>query len=249
MPLLSAQSLTYCFENGEVLFEKLSFSIDAGITALVGCNGAGKSILAQLLAGRRLPSTGGLLGDVSVGYYQQLTSLGAEQASQSLAAFLGIDASLAALARISAGSCAQADYELVGDDWHIQARYHQLLQSLGIAAELTDCCAGLSGGELSRPMLWQLLQAENELLILDEPGNHLDAAGKQWLIAALEKYSGAVLLISHDRQLLRCARRILSLSSLGLETFHGNYDAFEQQRTQSDAALARQCLSSCHKIT
>ncbi len=101
-------------------------------------------------------------------------------------------------------------------------------------------CAQLSGGQLARLQLWQLFEESAELLVLDEPSNHLDTHAKQWLIEAMKVFDGSILLISHDRELLCEMEEIWELSSLGLQVFGGNYDFYTEQKRIELQAVERQ---------
>lgn len=241
--MLHAQSLSFQFEDGDFLFKDINFSIGDGLSALVGRNGIGKSVLARILSGIQKPSSGSVAFSVAfsgaVAHYQQSTSLQTEFGNQTLADVLSVSDKLAALERVQRGSCQQRDYDLIGDDWLLADRLTLELQALGIAATLTDKTGSLSGGQLSRLTLWSLFQRKRDLLILDEPSNHLDAAGKDWLIDKINRYQGAILVISHDRHLLASADRILSMTALGIEYFRGSFEAFEKEQALTLDALAR----------
>ncbi len=105
-------------------------------------------------------------------------------------------------------------------------------------------CAQLSGGQLARLQLWQLFEESAELLVLDEPSNHLDTHAKQWLIEAMKVFDGSILLISHDRELLCEMEEIWELSSLGLQVFGGNYDFYTEQKRIELQAVERQLACS-----
>ena len=80
----------------------------------------------------------------------------------------------------------------------------------------------------------------SDILLLDEPSNHLDARGRQWLIGQLRQFAGKVLVVSHDRALLRHVGGIYHLTSLGMQYYQGNYDDFFSQHTLKENALNRQ---------
>src|ERR1043165_2204566 len=99
----------------------------------------------------------------------------------------------------------------------------------------------LAGGQKARLALAKILIGEPDLLLLDEPTNHLDLAAIEWLEKYLEDFSGAVVLISHDRYLLdRLATRIVWLTGNALKSYPGNYSSFTQQRELQELSQQRQ---------
>ncbi|WP_062268485.1 ABC-F family ATP-binding cassette domain-containing protein [Endozoicomonas arenosclerae] len=247
-PLLQASCLTYQFENGETLFSDLSFTLSARLTGLVGRNGVGKSALASILSGQKAPSLGSVVINGSSEYLGQLPSQ-LINSEQTLAEFLEIEPVLNALRNIELGHCNQQWFDIVGEQWQLESEIAELLKSLGLPVNTSLLCNALSGGQLTRLQLWKLLRSEAELLILDEPSNHLDRSGRQWLVDEIQNFKGSVLLISHDRMLLRAMEQIWELNSLGLSQYGGNYDHYFEQKGQQCAALEKQldCASKVQK--
>ena len=106
-----------------------------------------------------------------------------------------------------------------------------ILDALGLAGREDQPVSALSGGEKNVMSLAAALLREPDLLVLDEPGNHLDFAGIAWLEAFLAKFRGAVLLVSHNRYLLdRVATTIFELDAGRVSTYAGNYSAYRAQR-------------------
>ncbi|WP_375748366.1 ABC-F family ATP-binding cassette domain-containing protein [Vibrio sp. HN007] len=242
MPVLNAYEISHQFDNGEKLFEHISLTMNKRRIGLVGKNGVGKTILSSILLGERAPSSGAVIPPASyAAYRQQASELLSGDAS--IAQFLGKDKVLQALEEIETGSCSAEWFDLVGDDWDIETRLRQQLEIMGLPQDLYFPCAQLSGGQLARLQLWQLFDQKAELLVLDEPSNHLDTHAKQWLIESINSYDGAILLISHDRALLREMEEIWELSTLGLQVFGGNYDFYAEQKRTEVNAVERQLAS------
>lgn len=242
MPLLHASNMTFRFANGEVLFESLSFRLQHRRVGIVGRNGSGKSVLLSLITGERLPFAGHILREGSVAQYRQLPS-DLLTNDQTIAQFLKLDVVIDALNRVENGCCDPADFEAIGDQWLIREELAQQLAQLKLPNNPDHLCKYLSGGQLARLQLWRLFQHPKDLLLLDEPSNHLDSAGKAWLLAEMARYSGVIILVSHDRALLKNVDQIWELSRLGLQQYIGNYDVYRQQKAHETAAVERQLLS------
>lgn len=239
MPVLQAFNVSHQFDNGETLFQSISCSMTKRRVGLVGRNGIGKSLLASILAGETQPSSGVVTFPSSFMMYRQQPS-DLLSGQQSIAQFLGTDSVLYALKQIEQGDVSEHWFELVGEQWDIELKLKQQLAAMGLPQDPDFSCARLSGGQLARLQLWQLFENETELLILDEPSNHLDTEAKQWLIESMTHFGGAILLISHDRELLRAMEEIWELSALGLQVFGGDYDVYAEQKRTELQAVERQ---------
>ncbi|QMV16509.1 ABC-F family ATP-binding cassette domain-containing protein [Vibrio spartinae] len=242
MPILQVHNISQTFDNGEVLFQQLSCSMTRNRVGLVGHNGVGKSIFAAILSGEQKPSSGTVIFPKSCAVYRQQPSH-LLSGKLSIAQFLGKDDVLKALKQVESGDCSAYWFDVIGEQWDFSMRLTQQLEEMGLPLDPDFPCAQLSGGQLARLQLWQLFESGVELLILDEPSNHLDAHAKQWLIESIQAFKGAILLISHDRLLLREMNEIWQLSGLGLQVFGGNYDAYIQQMRTEQQAVARQLVS------
>lgn len=226
--LVSLHHMGFQFANGETLLEDLTVSFDHTPTAIVGRNGMGKSVLARLIAGELMPSSGTLKSSASVAYVPQIID---PAPKQTVAHLTGCADVLAALERLAEGHALPDDLEVIDDRWDLAERLRQALD----AADLPDIAVDqpaeqLSGGQLARVALIGALLKKPQLLILDEPSNHLDSVGRDWLLRTLAHWRGGLLMVSHDRQLLDTVGRIIELSPLGLRVYGGNYDDYRRQR-------------------
>lgn len=204
------------------LFSSVDLVIDHGEhLAIVGENGAGKSTLLRLLAGEETPDggTAGVSGDLAsrVGYLAQTHGLPpgltvADAIDQSLASLRSLEARIALLeedlARADAETLEvygnlQTEYQL-REGYAAESRVSAALDRLGLGGlDRRRTLGSLSGGEQERVALACLLADPADALLLDEPTNHLDASGTEWLESRLAAHRGTVVVISHDRVLLR----------------------------------------------
>ncbi|PSV47483.1 ATP-binding cassette domain-containing protein [Photobacterium indicum] len=241
MPALITHQLSFQFDTGEWLFQNLNFTLPNGITGLVGRNGVGKSVFLSLLLGKLSPTQGSVTCQGQVAYYSQLPSKLLDGNTR-ISDYLGVTNKLLALRSIELGGCKQEHFDVIGDDWDIEIRLQQVLKTLRIESELNTYCHTLSGGQLALLQLYKLFESNAEILLLDEPSNHLDSAGKRWLINRLQQFEGQILLVSHDRSLLKHVDAIYQLTGLGLTFFSGNYDVYQEQVTTQSAALDRKIV-------
>ncbi|MDH4051715.1 MAG: ATP-binding cassette domain-containing protein [Rubrivivax sp.] len=235
----------------KIVLQDASVTLNPGEkVGLVGRNGAGKSSLFALLAGRLHADAGDAeipprwrLGEVA--QHMPETTDGATdfvlQGDQPLTA---AQALLAAAEDADDGH-AIAEAHLALDEagaFDARARAQALLLGLGFAsAQLDAPVNSFSGGWRMRLQLARALMNPAELLLLDEPTNHLDLDALVWLEAWLQRYAGTMVVISHDREFLDAVTRVtLHLDQATLTRYGGNYSAFEEMRAErlSQAAAA-----------
>lgn len=235
-PSLALESVSYVLPSGRTLFSQLGMHFDTQPTGLVGRNGVGKSVLADIMAGRIAPTTGRCVRSGRVYYLPQNV---APDPAATVAHLSGIAPVLQALSRIEAGGMEQRDFDLIGDRWDIR----QHLQAELVAGALGHLsiersAASLSGGEVMRVALAGAWLSDADFLILDEPTNHLDATSRQALLEQLQRWNRGVLVISHDRDLLRTMRRTVELTPRGLASYGGGYALYaEQKARERDTAM------------
>jgi ATPase subunit of ABC transporter with duplicated ATPase domains len=220
--------------DGRILFHDLNESFAFETVALIGANGSGKSTLGRLLAGELEPTRGRIERGMAVRRVEQQT--GASQA-RSLAELAGLAAPLDALRRVLAGEARENDFELVGERWDLEARWQAMLDQAGLAESMAP--AALSGGQCTLLALIGAFCSEAGLLVLDEPGNHLDRERRRFLLEQMQAWRRAgrgLLLISHDRELLEHADRTLEVHACGLRRYGGGWSLVEAQRGAELAA-------------
>ncbi|MGW5525622.1 ABC-F family ATP-binding cassette domain-containing protein [Streptomyces xanthochromogenes] len=234
-PQISSAALSFAWPDGTDVFADFQLAIGPGRTGLVGLNGSGKSTLLKLIAGVLTPSEGNIKITGEVGHLPQNlvldTALRVDQA-------LGIDGVRAALHAIEAGDVDERHFETVGDDWDVEERARATLDQLGLGSIGLDRTIGeVSGGESVLLRLAALLLRRPDVLLLDEPTNNLDLPARQRLYAAVDAWSGVLVVVSHDRELLDRVDRIADLREGQLAWYGGNFTAYEEAlRAEQDAA-------------
>lgn len=227
---LTLQGVCFQLPDGRALFSDLDESFDGRRTGVVGRNGVGKTVLARILAGELAPSAGRCLRSGRVHYLTQQT---APQPGQSVAGLAGVQPVIDALRRIEGGSTRQEDFDAVGERWDMRERLQQELAASGLSHLRHDTPATqLSGGEAMRVALAGAFLSGADVLILDEPSNHLDREHRRALITQLQRWPGGLIVVSHDRELLETMERIVELSALGLHSYGGGYGFYAQARAQ-----------------
>jgi ATP-binding cassette subfamily F protein 3 len=231
--------------GGRTLFEQASLNVNYGDrVALVGPNGAGKSTLFSLILKTQVPDEGAIERDewTMVGYLpQEGEAVGEEtvlQVATGRTNLAQLEKQLAQLEKDGAVSSpeyfeAHAKHDALNDP-QVAAKAKTILAGLGFRQGDFDRPAReMSGGWVMRAHLARLLVMEPDLLLLDEPTNHLDLLSLLWLQDYLKRYSGALLLISHDRQFMdEIVTQVHEISSKKLIAYAGTYTDFLRQREE-----------------
>jgi ATPase subunit of ABC transporter with duplicated ATPase domains len=227
--------------NGDMQFCNINFNLPEGLTGLVGDNGVGKSLLADIIRGK-VKATIGTVEIVGPLFFLEQNPQVVFASNIVVAEYLGVASKLTALRNIENGSIAEQDYQLVADDWlfasTLKVQLGELSKNISPYSQLSE----LSGGELNKVMLYSLFNKaalEDGILVLDEPSNHLDGDTKLWLAEQLLSFKGKCLLISHDRMLLNLCRHIAKLTPIGIELVESNYEGFEQQSLRNKNARVK----------
>jgi ATPase subunit of ABC transporter with duplicated ATPase domains len=241
----------------QILFVEASAQLNRGEKiGLVGPNGAGKTTLFRMVMQREHPDEGQVSVDrgVTVGYFDQdvgemegmsavaATMDGAGPVSKVASELKQLEAAMADPERmdeieklIERFGVVQAHYEELGG-YALEGRAREILAGLGFSQEMMDGDVGaLSGGWKMRVALARILLMRPDVMLLDEPSNHLDLESLIWLENFLKGYEGALLMTSHDREFMnRVVTKIIEIDGGTLTTFSGNYDFYERQRAQNE---------------
>jgi ATPase subunit of ABC transporter with duplicated ATPase domains len=229
----------FAWPDGTPVLTGLDLLVPPGRSALVGVNGAGKSTVLHLIAGLLRPVRGHVTVTGRVGLLPQ--DLGRDVAAP-VTEVLGIAATLDAVRAIETGTLDAEAYaaalEQVGDDWDVAERATASLARTGLPPDVLDRRVGeLSGGEVVQLGLARLLLDRPDVLLLDEPTNNLDARARARLLEVVDAWTGSLLVVSHDRELLEHVDRIGDLREGTVRWYGGGYAAYaEQVAAEQDAA-------------
>ncbi|WP_128925382.1 ABC-F family ATP-binding cassette domain-containing protein [Bradyrhizobium guangxiense] len=241
----------------QILFIEASAALNKGEKiGLVGPNGAGKSTLFRMIAGEELPDEGQVSIDrgITIGYFNQdVGEMSGRSAVAEVMDGAGPVSEVAAELRELEAAMADPDKadqmdEIIARYGEVQHRFEELdgyaldgrareaLAGLGFSQEMMDGDVGkLSGGWKMRVALARILLMRPDVMLLDEPSNHLDLESLIWLEKFLHDYEGTLLMTSHDREFInRVISKVIEIDSGSLTTYTGDYEFYEQQRAQNE---------------
>jgi len=244
--------------NGaQILFIEASAVLNRGEKiGLVGPNGAGKTTIFRLIAGQEPPDEGQVMVErgTTIGYFSQdvgemsgrsavaETMDGAGPVSEVAAELRSLEAKMGDPDHadeldtlVERFGEVQARFEELGG-YELDARARETLSGLGFSQEMMDGDVGmLSGGWKMRVALARILLMRPDVMLLDEPSNHLDIESIIWLEAFLKGYDGALMMTAHDRAFMnRVVGKIVEIDGGNLNTYSGDYEFYEAQRAQNE---------------
>ena len=245
----------------EAVLDGVSFELSKGDhVALVGPNGAGKSTLVNIITGVLEPDSGrvDLHPSIRVGVLEQQPEYVAgktvwDEAATALEELATLTEQAQRVAEEMAQAMGQEQEALAErydrlqeklfqqDAYNLDYRIERILSGLGfVDSEFEKTVDQLSGGQKNRLALAKLLLAEPDLMILDEPSNHLDVDATQWLEKFLAASPATILLVSHDRFLIdQVSHKTIELHQGTIEIYKGNYSAYMRQKDERNAVLRR----------
>lgn len=237
--VLQIQNLVYSHPNKDLLFEDINLSIDTGAkVALIGNNGSGKSTLLQLIAGMRTPKSGTVHTVGPVWYVPQHFG---QYNQRTVAEALGVAGKLRALHALLEGDVSGAVFDMLADDWSVEERCAEAMSRWRLLDIDMSCPLGkLSGGQKTRLFLAGIDIYQPQLILLDEPTNHMDSQGRQQLYEYLQSTNVTLIVVSHDRNLLNLMPAVYELSKKGITAYGGNYDFYSAQKAVQAAALSQE---------
>ena len=246
-------------QNGQqIVFIEASAALQKGEKiGLVGPNGAGKTTLFRMIHGQEAPDEGQVSVDrgVTIGYFSQDVG---EMAGRTVVAEVmegagPVSALMAEMAELEAAMGdpdraddmddiitrygeAQGRFEEL-DGYALDGRAREVLDGLGFSQEMMDGDVGrLSGGWKMRVALARILLMRPDVMLLDEPSNHLDIESLIWLESFLQGYDGTILMTSHDREFMnRIVSKIVEIDAGSLISYSGDYGFYLEQRALAEA--------------
>ncbi len=240
-----------------ILYIEASAALNRGEKiGLVGPNGAGKTTLFRMITGEEQPDEGQVVVEkgMTVGYFDQDVGEmsgrsavaevmeGAGPVSEVAAELRELEAAMSDPDRMDEMDAiierygeVQARYEEL-DGYALEGRAREVLDGLSFSQEMMDGdVSKLSGGWKMRVALARILLMRPDVMLLDEPSNHLDLESLIWLEDFLKNYDGALLMTSHDREFMnRIVNKIIEIDGGSLTTYSGDYGFYEQQRAQNE---------------
>ncbi|MGK7395368.1 MAG: ribosomal protection-like ABC-F family protein [Candidatus Cyclobacteriaceae bacterium M3_2C_046] len=248
--MVSINNLSY-FIGGRPIYQDASIHIKAGDKiGLIGLNGTGKTTLLRLI-NQEYTADGGSISksnDCTIGFLNQdLLSYESEEsiltvAMQAFSRELAIQKKINQILKqmetaysdemVDKLTRLQDEFETL-EGYTLQARAEEILEGIGFSTQdLERPLKEFSGGWRMRVMLAKLLLESPSLLMLDEPTNHLDLPSIQWIENYLKNYSGAYIIVSHDKLFLNnSVTKIVEVTGQQLITYEGNYSFYEQEKT------------------
>jgi ATPase subunit of ABC transporter with duplicated ATPase domains len=240
--MLILQNISYIHPNKDLLFDNINLAVNNhDKIALIGNNGSGKSTLLKIIASELQLSGGQLSVDTKPYYVPQIFG---QYNHLTVAQALRIENKVNALKEILNGNVTEENYTFLDDDWTIEDRCNNALDYWQLKdLDLSKKMETLSGGQKTKVFLAGISIHEPELVLLDEPSNHLDISGRQLLYDFIQSTQSTLIAVSHDRKLLNLLNTVCELSKRGITVYGGNYDFYTEQKQIESNALNQELQS------
>ncbi len=256
LPMIRIENISKSASH-RILYIEASAALNRGEkVGLVGPNGAGKTTLFRMITGEEQPDEGQVAAEknVTIGYFNQDVGemAGRSAVAEAMEGAGPVSVVAAELRELEARMVdpdqldqmdeiierygeVQARYEEL-DGYSLEGRAREVLAGLSFSQEMMDGDVGkLSGGWKMRVALARILLMRPDVMLLDEPSNHLDIESLIWLENFLKTYDGALLMTSHDREFMnRIVNKIIEIDGGSLTTYSGDYGFYEQQRALNE---------------
>ena len=267
--ILSCQNISKSFGTDEIL-KNVSFHIEANEkAAIVGINGAGKSTLLKIIMQKETPDTGEVIlaKDATIGYLAQYQDVSGhrtiyEEVLDAKQNIIEMEERLRGM-ETQMNTLTGQELETLLDGYHRLSHEFELLGGYTYRSEVTGILKGLgfsesefdrqmselSGGQKTRVSLGKLLVTKPDVLLLDEPTNHLDMESIRWLEGFLMNYTGAVVIVSHDRYFLdRVVTKVVEIFQHQGYVYQGNYTEFAKKKAKIREDLLKQYYNQQREI-
>jgi len=236
--MLIIQNLSYTHPNKDLLFGNINLTVNSSEKiALIGNNGSGKSTLLKIISGLLQPLNSSVNVNSKPYYIPQIFG---QYNDFTIAESLGIDKKLTALHEILKGNISEENYEILNDDWTIEDRCNEVLKHWQLNdLYLSQKMETLSGGQKTKIFLAGISIHKPELILLDEPSNHLDFESRELLYEFIRSTKSTLIVVSHDRKLLNIMNKVCELTKNGITVYGGNFDFYTEQKQIEKNALAQ----------
>lgn len=234
--MLQLQDISYIHPNKELLFDDINLVVNnQEKIALIGNNGCGKSTLLRIIARELQPASGKLILAADPYYVPQ--NFG-QFDHLTIAQALRIERKLTALKEILDGHTSEQNFMALEEDWTIEDRSKEALANWQLnELDLTQRLGSLSGGQKTKVFLAGIAIHQPELILLDEPSNHLDQSGRDRLYTFIQSTNSTLIVVTHDRKMLNLPDTVCALDKHGIKVYGGNYQFYTEQRKIESNAL------------
>lgn len=227
--MLVLQNLRYTHPDKDLLVDNLQLVVNRhDKTGLIGNNGSGKSTLLRIIAGDLVPVSGTLKVDGTLYYVPQITD---PYKDITVAGALKVSDKIKATREILDGNATEENLDILNNDWNLEERCQEAFSDWNLnGLDLNTPMESLSGGQKTKVLLAGIRIHQPDLVLLDEPSNHLDSDSREQLYEYIRSTSNTLLVVSHDRKLLNLLSMICELNKHGLTVYGGNYNFYAEQK-------------------